>query len=69
MPSLFVWAITALLSYAAYTQLHALFETVVRRAPPVAANSWWALLTRKSVPGGKLVQGFYEKVSLSLYLC
>lgn len=62
MPSLLIYAATALVTYIAYVQLHALFQTVVRKGPPVAANSWWAFLSGKSVPGSVLLEEFYEKV-------
>ncbi|OBT75677.1 hypothetical protein VF21_05186 [Pseudogymnoascus sp. 05NY08] len=63
MPSLLIYAATALITYIAYVQLFALFQTVVRKAPPVAANSWWAFLRGKSVPGSVLIEEFYEKYS------
>ena len=62
MPSLLIYAVTALITYIAYSQLFALFQTVAHKAPPVAANSWWAFLSGKSVPGGVLIEQFYEKV-------
>lgn len=62
MPSLLLYAATALITYIAYSQLLALIQTVVRKVPPVASNSWWALLRGKSVPGGVLIEQFYEKV-------
>ena len=67
MPSLLIWAVTAALTYFVYAQLHDLFQKVVRRAPPVAANSWWAFLRGKGAPGAELITGFYEKVSLFYY--
>ncbi|KFY44346.1 hypothetical protein V494_01518, partial [Pseudogymnoascus sp. VKM F-4513 (FW-928)] len=63
MPSLLIYAVTALITYIAYVQLHALFQSVVRKAPPVAANSWWTFLRGKSVPGSVLLERFYEKYS------
>ncbi|OBT66800.1 hypothetical protein VE03_04114 [Pseudogymnoascus sp. 23342-1-I1] len=63
MPSLLIYAATALITYVAYVQLLALFQTVVRKAPPVAANSWWTFLRGKSVPGSVLIEEFYEKYS------
>ncbi|KFY73381.1 hypothetical protein V499_06551 [Pseudogymnoascus sp. VKM F-103] len=63
MPSLLIYAATALVTYIGYVQLHALFQTVVRKGPPVAANSWWAYLSGKSVSGSVLLEEFYEKYS------
>ncbi|OBT48819.1 hypothetical protein VE00_00615 [Pseudogymnoascus sp. WSF 3629] len=63
MPSLLIYAATALITYIAYVQLFALFQTVVRKAPPVAANSWWTFLRGKSVSGGVLIEQYYEKYS------
>ncbi|KFZ15790.1 hypothetical protein V502_05410 [Pseudogymnoascus sp. VKM F-4520 (FW-2644)] len=63
MPSLLLYAATALITYIAYVQLVALFQTIVRKAPPVASNSWWTFLRGKSVPGNVLIEQFYEKYS------
>lgn len=67
MSSLFMYAATALITYIAYSKLFALFQTVVRKAPPVAANSWWTFLKGKSVPGNVLIEEFYEKVRILLF--
>ncbi|KFY20165.1 hypothetical protein V493_07732 [Pseudogymnoascus sp. VKM F-4281 (FW-2241)] len=64
MPSLLLYAVTALITYIAYCQLFALFQIVAGKAPPVAANTWWAFLSGKNVPGGALIERFYEKVRL-----
>ncbi|KFY89950.1 hypothetical protein V498_06241 [Pseudogymnoascus sp. VKM F-4517 (FW-2822)] len=63
MSSLLLYAATALITYIAYSQLFALFQAAVRKAPPVAANSWWTFLRGKSVPGNVLIEEFYEKYS------
>lgn len=68
MPSLLIYAATALITYIAYVQLFALFQTVVRKAPPVAANSWWTFLRGKSVSGGVLIEQYYEKVRRSHFV-
>lgn len=62
MPSFLIYAVTAIITYIAYVQLHGLFETVVRKVPPKAANSWKAFLTGKSLSGGDLLKAAYEKV-------
>lgn len=68
MSSLLLYAATALVTYIAYSQLFALFQAAVRKAPPVAANSWWTFLRGKSVPGNVLIEEFYEKVRIFLFL-
>ena len=66
MASFLIYAVTALITYIAYIQLHGLFETVVRKVPPKAANSWKAFLTGKSLSGGDLLKAAYEKVRFFL---